>query len=195
MRNLLIFFLLFSNLTFSQHNLESWEHWKNEMQEFYLNPETSPLKKDELSVFKGIQFYSYKDEFVIETKVEYLENQLPFEVATTGDKIQKYLRVAILHFEIASNKYQLELYQNVQLRENEKYKDYYFLPFLDNTNGVSTSSVGRYIDVSFSGKPEKIIIDFNKAYHPYCAYTDGYSCPITPFQNLLNVAITAGVKY
>src|SRR5690606_40170292 len=76
------------------------------------------LKKDELSVFKGIQFYPYKDEFVIETKVEYLENQLPFEMATTGDKIQKYIRVAFLHFEIASNKYQLELYQNVQLREN-----------------------------------------------------------------------------
>ena len=53
MRNLLIFFLLFSNLTFSQHNLESWEHWKNEMQEFYLNPETSPLKKMNYRYLRG----------------------------------------------------------------------------------------------------------------------------------------------
>jgi uncharacterized protein (DUF1684 family) len=77
-----------------------------------------------------------------------------------------------------------------------QYKDYLYLPFKDFTNGESTYGGGRYLDFKMSDIQENqtIIIDFNKAYNPYCAYSDGYSCPIPPSENHLQVFIEAGEK-
>ena len=71
--------------------------------------------------------------------------------------------------------------------------DQLFLPFIDKTSGNETYGAGRYIDLDFPINKE-IIVDFNKAYSPYCAYTDAYSCPFPPRSNQLDVAIEAGEK-
>jgi uncharacterized protein (DUF1684 family) len=79
----------------------------------------------------------------------------------------------------------------------EEYKNYLFIPFTDATSGTHTYEGGRYIDISIPEITDnKIIIDFNKAYNPYCCYTPGYSCPIPPKENALTIAINAGeMKY
>ena len=71
--------------------------------------------------------------------------------------------------------------------------DHLFLPFTDNTNGVETYGGGRYIDLKIPAG-NTINIDFNKAYNPYCAYSDKYSCPIPPPENHLDIEIKAGIK-
>ena len=68
-----------------------------------------------------------------------------------------------------------------------------FLPFIDKTSGNETYGAGRYLDLDFPVNDE-IILDFNKAYNPYCAYTADYSCPFPPKANILDVAIEAGEK-
>ena len=68
-----------------------------------------------------------------------------------------------------------------------------FLPFIDETSGETTYGAGRYLDLDFPINDE-IIIDFNKAYNPYCAYTEAYSCPFPPKANILSIAIEAGEK-
>jgi len=68
-----------------------------------------------------------------------------------------------------------------------------FLPFKDLTNGNKTYGGGRFIDLVIP-KSKTIVIDFNKAYNPYCAYSPKYSCPIVPKENYLTVPIKAGVK-
>ena len=73
-----------------------------------------------------------------------------------------------------------------------EYSNHLFIPFNDITNGVETYDAGRYIDLEIP-KGDTIIIDFNKAYNPYCAYNDGYSCPIPPEENNLEVEVKAGV--
>ena len=77
--------------------------------------------------------------------------------------------------------------------QQEKYRDYLFLPFTDNTNGEQTYTGGRYIDLSIPDG-DTIVVDFNKAYNPYCAYNKKYSCPIVPSVNNLDTEIRAGVK-
>jgi uncharacterized protein (DUF1684 family) len=71
-----------------------------------------------------------------------------------------------------------------------------FLPFTDLTSGEESYAAGRYIDLSFSDVTgDKVVIDFNKSYNPYCAYVSGkYNCPIPPRENSLNIAILAGEK-
>lgn len=195
MRKLIIFFLLSYNLTFSQHTEKEVVAYQNNLKEFYLNKETSPLKQDELALFQGVQFYPFSEKYIVTAKVEYLKNEPVFTMATTGSKEQEYRRYAILHFKLNNKKYQLEVYQNLDLIRNPLYKDHLFLPFLDNTNGVTTNEVGRYLDIKIPAKAKKITLNFNYAYHPYCAYTHGYSCPITPFVNLISIPVEAGVRY
>ena len=54
---------------------------------------------------------------------------------------------------------------------------------------------GRYLDLRMKEiEGDKIYLDFNKAYNPFCAFSAGYSCPIPPKENHLKVAIEAGEK-
>ena len=69
----------------------------------------------------------------------------------------------------------------------------FFIPFIDNTSGNLSYGAGRYLEAGFPIGDE-IILDFNKAYNPYCAYVDGFSCPFPPKSNILKVAIEAGEK-
>ena len=75
----------------------------------------------------------------------------------------------------------------------EKFKKHLFLPFTDLTSGVESYGGGRYIDLEATDK-DTMIVDFNQAYNPYCAYNEKYSCPIVPEENDLKVEIKAGVK-
>ena len=82
----------------------------------------------------------------------------------------------------------------MELMENPQYKDYLFLPFTDLTNNETTYGGGRYIDLKLKDIREegRLTIDFNKAYNPYCAFGEGFSCPIPPDANKLNVRVEAG---
>ena len=74
------------------------------------------------------------------------------------------------------------------------YENYLFIPFGDATNGHKSYGGGRYVEVDFTNS-DFLLIDFNKSYNPYCAYSNRYSCPKVPLENILNITINAGVKY
>ncbi|MEM7297260.1 MAG: DUF1684 domain-containing protein, partial [Bacteroidota bacterium] len=65
--------------------------------------------------------------------------------------------------------------------------------FGDETSGETTYGAGRYLDLEI-GKSDQVVIDFNKAYNPYCAYFPDFTCPLPPRENLLTVVIEAGEK-
>ena len=69
----------------------------------------------------------------------------------------------------------------------------FFLPFVDATSGKETYGAGRYLDIELTHDGE-IVVDFNYAYNPYCAYNEQWSCPLTPFENRVQVPIRAGEK-
>ncbi len=112
---------------------------------------------------------------------------------TTGTRLPEYVKYGELIFLLNENEFKLNLYQNVELIKKEGYADYLFLPFSDLTCGKESYLGGRYIDMRIP-KGDKVTIDFNKAYNPYCAYNHKYSCPIVPLDNDLEIEILAGVK-
>lgn len=72
-----------------------------------------------------------------------------------------------------------------------------FIPFRDATSGQQTYGAGRYLDaplVRSEGGEALVSVDFNLAYHPYCAYGDGWTCPLPPPGNVLPVAVQAGER-
>ena len=87
------------------------------------------------------------------------------------------------------------MYQSVDMLNDAAHKDDLFVPFTDESNYETTYGGGRYIDLSIKDiKDNRIPLDFNKCYNPYCAYADGFSCPIPPKENSLHMEINAGEK-
>ncbi|HCP40911.1 MAG TPA: hypothetical protein DIT65_03885 [Cryomorphaceae bacterium] len=167
--------------------------FQQELDDFYSDSTTSPLTPEERADFYGHEFFNYNPKMTVEAQIQVLENEAWFNMATSSGVSREYRRYAKVTFEIGGQTLELFLYQSKRLMAMEEYQDHLFLPFTDKTTGVSTYSTGRFIDIT---KPEgtTMVLDFNYAYNPYCAYTDGYSCPITPKENYIDIEINAGIK-
>jgi uncharacterized protein (DUF1684 family)/lysophospholipase L1-like esterase len=167
--------------------------YQQELDDFYTDSTTSPLKAEECAAFHGHEFFSYNAEMAVQAQIRVLENEPWFNMATSSGVSREYRRYAKATFDLHGQTLELFLYQSKRLMAMEEYKDHLFLPFMDKTTGVSTYGTGRFMDIT---KPEgtTMVLDFNYAYNPYCAYTDGYSCPITPKENYVDIEINAGIK-
>ncbi len=186
--------LLISMFSLAQNSkLKEAQEFQKKLNAEFTDSITSPLLPKDLKEFKGLYFFSIDTNYVVKAKFFKSKNQKTFKMKTTGDRTPTYRKFGELHFELDGQKLVLNVYQNIELLRNPKYKDYLFLPFSDETNGKETYIGGRYIDLKIP-KTDTIILDFNQAYNPYCAYNYKYSCPIVPLENDLKVAINAGVK-
>ncbi len=164
---------------------------ENYIQEF-INDKNSPLKEDET---KYLNFYAPDELYKVVAAFELNKEAPVIEMNTSSGKIKRYIVYGSLTFQLNSTPLTLQIYQSEQLKNKEGFADYLFLPFTDKTNATETYGGGRYLDFKTGEiKNNQLIIDFNKAYNPYCAYTDGYSCPKPPLENALPVSINAGEK-
>lgn len=191
----LIFILIISslNVCFSQSHIDEVDKFQKDLNNEFLDPETSPLDESKIKGFKGHDFFEINQDYCI--KAEFIKSIdiVTFQMKTSTNRMPTYDRYGIAKFTLNGKQYQLSLYQSHRLRESEKYKNYLFLPYTDLTNGFESYGGGRYIDLTIPDGDE-IIIDFNKSYAPSCAYNHSYSCPVPPEENHLNVRIEAGVK-
>ncbi|WP_200975241.1 DUF1684 domain-containing protein [Echinicola sp. 20G] len=166
--------------------------FQDHLNDEFANPDESPLKSEDLEQFEELAFFPINPKLQIKATFVRTENQKPFRMKTTTTRRPIYEKFGEAHFELDGKNYVLNIYQSHQLREREEFKTHLFLPFTDLTNGDSSYGGGRFIDLEIPSDQE-IIIDFNKAYNPYCAYNSRYSCPIPPKENDLPLEIKAGV--
>ncbi|UCS94564.1 DUF1684 domain-containing protein [Echinicola marina] len=167
--------------------------FQTELNHEFSNPDESPLKARDLKRFKSLDFFPIDEKYRVEAKFVRSDKGLPFQMPTTTDRKPIYEKYGELHFDLEGESYVLSIYQSHRLREMEEFENYLFLPFTDLTNGKSTYGGGRFMDLEIP-EGDTIMLDFNKAYNPYCAYNGKYSCPIPPKENDLPLAIEAGVK-
>lgn len=177
----------------SNNDLASITEFQRELNKEFSDPETSPLPDRYRKDFNGLDFFKPDTTFIVHSTFTRTPDATPFLMPTTTDRMSKEVVFGIVSFKLKGNSYHLEVYQNVELKEDEGFEDYLFLPFTDATNGNETYGGGRYIDLRIP-EGDQIVIDFNKAYNPYCTYNKKYSCPIVPSQNALDIEIVAGVK-
>jgi len=153
----------------------------------------SPLTKEGLAHFEGLDFYPADPGWMVEAHFVLNPDPEPFEMETTTARRPIYVKYGEAHFSIDGTEYALEIYQSEKAKQMEEFKESLFLPFKDLTNGEGSYGGGRFIDLKIP-EGETIIIDFNKSYNPYCAYNHRYSCPVPPNANHLNISVPAGVK-
>ena len=145
---------------------------------------------------KLMQFFPIDESMRITCRFERKTSSPWFRMDASGPIKNNYRVYGTVHFTIHDTVLALNVYQSQELMLTEKYAEHLFIPFSDATSGEESYSGGRYIDLNISDiAGENYIIDFNKAYNPYCAFVNGvYSCPIPPKENNLSVAIRAGEK-
>ncbi|MEZ4802329.1 MAG: DUF1684 domain-containing protein [Gelidibacter sp.] len=167
--------------------------FQKEINAEYKDASTSPLKEKDLKNFEGLEFFKFDSAFVVTATFKRTLDQKPFKMKTTTERAPEYIKYGEISFELKGETFKLNVYQGQDLMKKEGFEDYLFLPFLDNTNGDTTYGGGRYIDMRIP-KGETLVVDFNSAYNPYCAYNEKYSCPIVPRDNYLDIEVRAGVK-
>jgi len=145
---------------------------------------------------KFIQFYPIDEKYRVKAKFEKATNSNWFLMETSGHEKKLYRVYGTVSFSIGDTPLKLNVYQSQSLLSDPQYKDYLLLLFTDQTSGNESYESGRYLDFTMADiKNNSLVIDFNKAYNPYCAYEkDKYNCPIPPKENNLPVAIMAGEK-
>lgn len=167
------------------------EHRMQYKMDFLTNPR-SPLTKDNLD---DLDFFPASKGAVVKADVVRKPDAESFELPTYSGVTRTYRVWGIATFMWEGKPYTLHLYENMTLRTNPVYSDYLFLPFKDETNGVTTYGGGRYMNMSKKDTEDgRIRIDFNTCYNPWCAYSDGFNCPIPPVENHLPFEMQAGEK-
>lgn len=142
-----------------------------------------------------IQFYPADSTYRVTATVERIANAEPFEMPTYNGMTRPHVAYALLSFRLRGKPQQLTLYRNLNVIRIPEYRDYLFLPFKDATSGNETYGGGRYLDLRTGDiQNGRVTLDFNRAYNPYCAFKEGYPCPIPPKTNLLTVPVDAGEK-
>lgn len=178
-----------------QNNASDVTAWQKQINEEYSNKVTSPLSMAARAKFTGFEFF--KEDAKLKVIATLVLNTVKKEVGlkTSSAFILKQIEYGQINFSIYGKKYSLTIYQSPTHLQEKELEDYLFLPFTDESNGVETYGGGRYIDLKIPTEGNTIVVDFNKSYNPYCAYSTGFSCPKVPEKNNLPIKILGGVKY
>lgn len=155
---------------------------------YFGGDQNSPLTPEQRKRFRGLQYFAENSElqFVLSLEEFPTDAQDVIQMATSSGETAPHLRWGQLKFEVDGVPVALTVYRDPDVDE-------FFLPFMDATTGEDTYTDGRYLDLPANGDG-RLIVDFNYAYNPYCAYNPEWNCPISPSENRLPVAITAGEK-
>lgn len=150
----------------------------------------SPIPPDKRQVFLPLAYYPVDPSYAVPaTFDEAPPGQRPqMEMQTSSQLPRRVERVGVLKFNLGGSPLQLGAFT-----EPGDPPDRLFVPFADLTTGSETYPAGRYLDIERS--PTGIyMVDFNRAFNPYCYYNPTYECPFPPKENRLPVAIHAGEK-
>ncbi len=162
---------------------------RKERDRFFREEARSPLKESDRKSFKGLPYYPIDLRYAMTGPIEkYPVDPKPLYVLLpTGKEAgRRYVKYGRFNFRWGGKTYVLQIYRPLGGGE-------LFLPFKDKTSGTETYSMGRYLTIE-PAPGEKVLIDFNRAYNPFCQYNEKYTCPFAPEENWIDFAVRAGEK-
>ena len=153
---------------------------------YFAHDPGSPLEPDQRDSFDGLRYFSEHPDLALEVPLDESGPGVGEQVdlLTVDGQAKPFLRAGRIRFEVDGQPVTLSVFKDLT-------RGRYFLPFRDGTSGQESYAGGRYLDPR--ARPDGTLqVDFNYAYNPYCAYSDGWSCPIPPPENVTSVRIEAG---
>lgn len=173
----------------SAEYLEALQKDRDEKDLFMREDEQSPLKGD--STFAGLKYFAPDITYRVVADLEPIQNKKILMLATNDGLQKQYREYAHASFRLLGSAHRLLI---LEVLDMGPYKGTLFLAFADETSAHETYGAGRYLDVKKVPGAATVTLDFNRAYNPYCAYSDQFSCPLPPRENILKIAIPVGEK-
>lgn len=143
--------------------------------------------------FRGLSYYPPDPAWAFEVLLETEPGaQTAFTLETNTGAPRTMARFGSVTLELPAGAHTLSVFAPL----GEEQPQRVFIPFRDATSGAETYGAGRYLDAPLSRGPAglSVQVDFNLAYHPYCAYGEGWTCPLPPPENRLPGAVRAGER-
>lgn len=172
----------------------SLEKYRNGKNIKLMYSEGTPLKPEQQKGFKGLNYFPGDIKYLVQARLIKYPEQEVVVMKTSGDRLPEYIVYGEVVFTIDDRELTLKAYQSKQLLIVKNDDPTLFIPFRDETSGKETYGGGRYVDCEIPPEGEPAVLDFNKAYNPYCAYNEKYSCVLPPEENRLSIRIKAGEK-
>jgi uncharacterized protein len=185
-------FALYGRVRADPEPARAVEAWRAGRDELFAGHPQSPLPPARRAGFAGLPYFPYDRDARVSAEVVEAE-RLRFEVTASTGEPMTFVRFAVARFELAGAARELELYWL------HAYGGGLFVPFADATSGTETYGAGRYLLDTVKGadlgtRDGRLVLDFNLAYNPSCAYDPRWVCPLAPPGNRLPVPVRGGER-
>lgn len=194
MRTNLLILLFLPTWGIAQEDLyrDSIRHFRELWWQDMLADPRAPIDSTDLS---HLDWYEPNPVYRVSCTLERLTDAQVQDIPTYSGITKRFKPYGILRFSLQGQSMQLIVFQSFANPAMAALDPHLFLPFKDRTTGEATYGGGRYLDLSKAEcATSPFLLDFNKAYNPWCAYSAGYNCPIPPLENYLDIAVTAGER-
>ena len=172
------------------------QRFREARNELFVKHSQSALDIEQKRKFQGLRYFLYNPAMCVEADIDTGVEPVQLSVAMNAEESMTMTTVGRLHFTLEGVRVALSLYWlNI-------YGGGLFLPFRDTTSPAESYGGGRYLFDTIKGSDflatsgasgiERILLDFNYAYNPSCAYNDRWVCPLAPVENRLSIPIRAG---
>lgn len=155
----------------------------------FMQTDASPFLPAERSRFTGLSYFPVDLAYRVPAILVPIKEDRSMGLLNTAGYEEEYIRHAWADFEYGG-----ETYRVLLLKSSTEAANRLFLAFNDATNGDETYLGGRYVDVFEEPGEAGTVIDFNRAYNPYCVYDPSFVCPVPPIENRLSFEVRAGEK-
>ena len=164
------------------------ELWRTTRDDLLAHHPDSPLTPEARAEFAGLPVAPYDEAFRFEVEVDLDVEPRRLDVETGTDGVVPFDRFGVVH---------LPGVGDLDVWWLASYGGGVFVPVRDATAGATTYGGGRYVldtikGADLGGDDGRLVVDFNFAYNPSCAYDPRWACPLAPPGNTVDVAIPAG---
>ncbi|MEM6829995.1 MAG: DUF1684 domain-containing protein [Bacteroidota bacterium] len=166
--------------------IQSIKTHRIEKDKFFKTSEASPFVQKK-TAYQPVSYYAPDPSYKVTAKLDRFTKRETVTITNSDGSSIKYLKFGRLKFDLKGQE------NTILVLKQLGFLNQYLVAFADETSGVNTYGGGRYLDLII-GKSDRIEVDFNKAYNPYCAYFGDFLCPLPPRENILNISIEAGEK-
>ncbi|MBA3868286.1 MAG: DUF1684 domain-containing protein [Anaerolineae bacterium] len=169
------------------------DHFQRVKDDIFLTHPQSALNTEQQAAFTGLEYYDYDPAYRVTAKVDLNVEPETLTIELEGDGRFSYRRFGQVTFTLPTGTGHLSLFWI------NGYGGGIFLPFGDATNRHTTYGAGRYLYDTIKGADlgatlDSLVLDFNYAYNPSCAYNERWVCPLAPRENRLDFPIPVGEK-
>ena len=185
---------LFAELRRRPADAETLSWFRGEKDGLFREHPQSPIPRDERGGFRGLKYWAYADDARVQAFFTEERGETPEKTFNAGDDIV-FKRIGTLRFKLYGQHLSLAAFWIIG------YAGGLFVPFKDQTSGHETYGAGRYLldtiksaDLGSEAETNTVILDFNYAYHPSCAYDPVWVCPLAPPDSRLAIPVRAGER-